>query len=270
MIKSDQDPRSTASGVFCMAAIFSFFVALFWPHNSVALQSYFLVPGFPNLESLFWSVVSGICEGGYVFTLGLAFSRSSLGPAYAIMRGGAMLSVWAVSSIFLGEPLGLISFFGVVLILFGLILVHKKDSGWNHFTSQKWAYLSGMFIAGYHLCYGQALHQGAMPTCLFSVSMIVAVPLLILAGGKSQRMSVYLKIRSRPWLLITGGIMSTISFLVFLVGLSHSGAGYAISIRNTSVAFAQIFALFLGEKVTIRQWSAVLAILGGATLLAFI
>ncbi|STY28830.1 transmembrane protein [Legionella wadsworthii] len=51
-----------------------------------------------------------------------------------------------------------------------------------------------------------------------------------------------------------GGMISALSFLLFLIGLRDSEAGLALTLRNTSVVFAQIFAYFIGKKISPSQW----------------
>jgi drug/metabolite transporter (DMT)-like permease len=65
------------------------------------------------------------------------------------------------------------------------------------------------------------------------------------------------------------GAIATASFLLFLHGLARSGAGVALTLRNTSVVFAQALAAGIGERVPRRQLlGAILVVLGAALVAA--
>ncbi len=57
----------------------------------------------PPLRGLAWTGAAGLAEGAYVIALGRALRDAPVGIAYAVSRGGAMLLVWPVSVILLGE-----------------------------------------------------------------------------------------------------------------------------------------------------------------------
>ncbi|WP_233590579.1 EamA family transporter [Legionella qingyii] len=64
-----------------------------------------------------------------------------------------------------------------------------------------------------------------------------------------------------------GGVLSALSFLLFLLGLRYAEAGLAITLRNTSVVFTQIFAYWIGEKISSLQWLGALLVTLGICLL---
>ena len=167
------------------------------------------------------------------FALTKTLEGAPLGIGYAIMRGGAMIFVWLISTSFMGEqitPRGLVS---IVLILLGITLANPKrgDKGFlkHGFTS---AIVAAFFIAGKKVLDFKSNFSG-----------------------------------SKKYLLLSAGIFSASSFILFLYGLVNSGPGVAISLRNTSVAFAQLFAFFLGEKLAMIQWFAFLCVLAGTAFL---
>jgi drug/metabolite transporter (DMT)-like permease len=68
---------------------------------------------------------------------------------------------------------------------------------------------------------------------------------------------------------VAAGAVATASFLLFLDGLSLAGAGAALTLRNTSVVFAQLLALLLGERVPARQWIGAAFVAAGAAVLSW-
>lgn len=221
---------------------------------------------YGNSRGLFWSMLAGIFEGGYFLTLSLSLSKSSLGAAYAIMRGGAMLVVWLVSNLYLGEALNAIAMFGAVLVFVGIFLTQKnifigRAQGWY------WPYLCALFIAAYHLCYDRALHEGSKPFSSFAAAMIMALPFLWFQGRKNlipRLKTVYVV---NKWAIGFAAIAATFSFGLFLWGLQYAGAGYAITLRNTSILFAAVFSVYLGDLLNRKQIIGIIVIAAGALIL---
>src|SRR5262245_9804526 len=58
---------------------------------------------FGDRAALAWSLGAGLFEGGYFITLVMALERAPLGTVYTVSRGGAILAVWPVSALWLGE-----------------------------------------------------------------------------------------------------------------------------------------------------------------------
>jgi drug/metabolite transporter (DMT)-like permease len=120
-------------------------------------------------------------------------------------------------------------------------------------------------VAGYHLCYDRALSVGARPTPLFAVSMATALPLVLASlrgrvSGRDLRFSAGATLR---WTF--SGVLCTASFLLFLSGLGAAGAGPALTLRNTSIVFAQGLAVAIGERPTrVQVAGAVIVAVGAA------
>jgi drug/metabolite transporter (DMT)-like permease len=85
--------------------------------------------------------------------------------------------------------------------------------------------------------------------------------------NKEQKQVFKEQIKSNWKITSLGGIISALSFLLFLIGLRHSEAGLALTLRNTSVVFAQIFAYFIGEKISQYQWAGACLVAFGASII---
>jgi uncharacterized membrane protein len=64
-------------------------------------------------------------------------------------------------------------------------------------------------------------------------------------------------------------MLSAASFLAFLGALTHGGAGLVLTLRNTSVVFAQAMAWMIGERPGRRQVLGAILVAGGAVLLGW-
>lgn len=257
LIKKDAEPRINSVAVLLVALVFTFFTL---PFSSQ--------PFFSNRESIWWALAAGLFEGGYLATLALALEISSLGTIYTVSRGGAMLVVWLFSSALLGESVTGKTVLGTFFVLIGIILTHWSATNHNEKKGRfGWAYLCAFFIAGYHLFYGQALKTGAEPTPLFFLSLGLGFPIYLMSCERGTTQKVKKKFLKKPIPLFLGGIFCAFSFLLFLKGLSYTGAGVAITLRNTSILFAQVFSLWIGEKHSKLQWGGAALVAIGASLI---
>jgi drug/metabolite transporter (DMT)-like permease len=257
LIKRERDPRAAGLAVLAVALVVA---ALLVPFSGQA--------AFPNAHALAWALGAGAFEGGYFAALGLALARGPLGPAYTVARGGAMLVTWPVSIVFLGEAFPWQARAGALLIAGGLALTAVRPRETATAASLGWAALCAVCIAGYHLSYKLALDSHAEPRALFAVALACALPINAGSLGAAAWRESVAALRRSPVALCLGGAACTASFLVFLDALSMAGAGAVLTLRNTSVLFAQALALWGGERADRRVLGGAALVVGGAVLLA--
>lgn len=253
MLKKEADTQVAGIGVLAIATGLAVIAALFAQR-----------PVFPRSPGIAWACAAGICEAGYFITLCIALLRAPLGLVYSISRGGAIIAVWPISIALLGEPVTLGSLFGVGLLSLGVLAVGKDLTELSKVSrGLPWAIACALFIAGYHLCYKLSLQNEAEPRALFALSMAISLPLNVLYLGCQRARQLWPLLRARPFQLLAGGILCTVSFLLAMQALTFTGAGAVLTLRNMSVLFAQAFAVAIGERISTRQLSgAVLVVLG--------
>jgi drug/metabolite transporter (DMT)-like permease len=257
VIKRERDPQSAGVAVLATAALVA-----------TAVVPLGAAPAFPRSTGLLWALLAGLFEGGYFAALGLALARGPLGPAYTVARGGAMLVTWPISVLFLGESFPLSAKFGVALIGCGLGLSAMRSRERTTWISLIWAAVCAVCIGGYHLCYKVALAADAEPKALFAVALACALPINLAFVGPSGATASWDALRESPLRLLFGGVTCTVSFLLFLQALASAGAGAVLTLRNTSVLFAQLLALWAGERSTLRTIGGAVLVAAGAFFLA--
>lgn len=223
---------------------------------------------FGTILGVVFTITAGLFEAGYFYSLSKAYETAPFGISYSIMRGGAMLLVSIIAVIFLEEPLTLLKVAGIAVLGMGIFLTPSKDNSPLNRTGLKWALSCAFFIAGYHIFYGFALKEGSSQVSLFVLSMLTSVPFLALKSRAQAIKDTRLIPRNKYAWIVLAGVLSASSFVLFLYGLKNSYPAVAISLRNTSILFSQGFALWLGEKLTLRQWIGVTSIFVGAVLIA--
>jgi drug/metabolite transporter (DMT)-like permease len=259
LLKRERSPQLAVAGVLSAAAVFA-----------VAAAGMSGRPAFANRAALAWGLGAGAFEGVYFITLAAALARADYSVVYTVARGGAMLFVWPAGVLLLGEPLTARAAIGACIVGLGLVLAAGRARGRGaQRAGIAFSAACAASIAGYHLCYDRALAEGAREAPLFAVALTTALPCVFATlRGRASTAAVATTVARLAtglrWAL--AGILCTGSFLLFLLGLSVSGAAVALTLRNTSLCFAQVFAYALGERPARLQVVGALLVAAGAAL----
>lgn len=255
LLKRERDPRLAVVPVCAIAALFGTVVALATPGAA-----------FPTRAAWSLSLLAGVFEGAYFFTLGRALGGAPLSIVYTVSRGGALLAVWPFSIALLSEPVRSFGIAGTMLVALGLAATASDERGADTTgPGLSFAVACALSIAGYHLSYKYALTAGAMPAATLALSMGTGVVLNVLVLDRERVRAAAALARSPA--VVAAGVLAGASFLMFLFALTTGGAGAMLTLRNTSVVFAQAFAIFIGERPGPRRWVGALLVAIGAILL---
>ncbi|WP_224242089.1 DMT family transporter [Hyalangium gracile] len=260
LLKRQEDPESS---MVCVVAV-AIALGSVW---TLGLQA----EAFPTRAAWVWALVAGFWEGIYLFSLARSLRYAPLGLAYTVARGGALLLVWPVSVVWLGEAVTPLTVTGALVLGAGLVVTGlARTEGGSVGRGLLWAAVSAVCIACYHLAYKQALGEGAQAAALFVVPMCVSLPMLVLARmGEGGLGAVLRAARLRPLLLLATGGVCTLSFGLLLTALAQAGAGAVLTLRNTSIAFALGLAVLQGERPGRKQLSGAALVISGAVLLGW-
>jgi len=239
-----------------LAAVFSWILA--YAIEGISFASY---------QGIIYILLASIAEGLYFFTLIRALDQASLALSYTIMRSLSMILSWTLSLLFFQEYFNLTILSGVILILLGLFLpAINKNSSKNH--RLLWSYLCGICIMSYNFFYSFALKTGAGPFSIFALSLTLTIPLIAFSLKPNEKKCLkqifYTEIKN----ILIVAILLTGSFSIYLQGLLHVPASLALTIRNSSIAFALIFSFFLGEKLKLKEWLTLFLILLGVLIVS--
>jgi drug/metabolite transporter (DMT)-like permease len=259
LLKRHEDPEAGVVGVICVADVLGGLWAL-------GLKG----QAFPSSAGWMWGLVAGVCEGVYLFTLARSLRHAPLALAYTVARGGAVLVVWPVSVLWLGEPLTPLTVAGAVVLAGGLMVTGLVRPSSPAGRSVAWAAMCAVCIAGYHVAYKKALDAAAQPPALFALALVVAMPMLLLTQARREdRAAVLRQARKSPFLMLATGTLCTLSFALLLMALARGGAGAVLTLRNISIAFALGLTVLQGERPGRRQISGVVLVTTGAVMLGW-
>jgi drug/metabolite transporter (DMT)-like permease len=204
-------------------------------------------------------------------TLARALEVGRLGAVYTVSRGGAVLVVWPLSIVLFAETATVTSTAGSLVVLAGLVLSSLGSSGpvnRAHRAGIAWAVACAVSIAGYHLAYKGALLGGGNPSAVFAVSLSLSAVISIVRIGREGRRTLASVVRARIGRVALMGIVCSGSFLILMEALALGGSGYVLTLRNTSVLFAALLALTIGERPRRAELVGALFVAAGAVLMS--
>jgi drug/metabolite transporter (DMT)-like permease len=226
---------------------------------------------FPTTASLGWTLLAGGLEWIYFWTLAQALERGRLGAVYTISRGGAILVVYPISIVLFTEQLTLVSTIGSAVVLGGLTLASAgtHDTRASRGNPIPWAVACAVAIAGYHLAYKAALREHGGPSAVFAVSLAAASAINLIRVGPTGRSVVRGLMKTQLLRVLLMGALCGGSFLILMEALAAGGAGYVLTLRNTSVLFAVALAFFIGERPLRLEIAGATLVAAGAILMAW-
>ena len=258
LLKRERNLREATLALQALTAVAGVVLALAGPRTSLG-----------GWRVMAWGCAAGVCEAGYFLTLAAAFGRGSLGLAYTVARGGALVLLWPISVVAFGEQVTAASIAGVVLLLAGLAATSTPSAASSGRDGLGWAALCAVCIAGYGLCYKEALSLGAMPMALFALSLSVSCPVVLVWRGRGGVAGIRRVLGERALPILVASAMCTLSFVLILYALRSAGAGAVMTLRNTSVLFALAFAAAIGERPRTRQVLGGTLVVAGAVLVGW-
>jgi drug/metabolite transporter (DMT)-like permease len=224
-----------------------------------------------------WGLLAGLSEGLYFVTLGRALHIGPLAPVYTVARGLPLVVLWPASHWLLGERIDLRAIAALTLLLTGLFALIPTQASPLTTTRRGylWAVATAVFNATNAIVYKAAVVRGAPPLPLFGAALIVATPLAMstLASWKHGGAEELARRLGRAWLsgqlsIVIGAVACTGSFLIALNMMRYQGAAWVLTLRNASIAFAQILGwAVLREMPSRRAFTGVLLVFGGALVL---
>jgi drug/metabolite transporter (DMT)-like permease len=228
-------------------------------------------PPFATVASAAWTVAAGVLECAYFVSLAKAFDRGRLGAVYTITRGGAILIVWPLSIGLFSERVTLLSVIGSAIVLGGLGLssLGTGDAKTSRSGALAWATACAIAIAGYHLAYKGALREGGSPSAVFACALGVATLINVARLGAVGRAAVVSIVRTRPSRVAVMGLVCGGSFLILMEALAAGGAGFVLTLRNTSVLFAVALAYLIRERPRRVEIIGAILVAAGAILMAW-
>jgi drug/metabolite transporter (DMT)-like permease len=273
-------------GIVIAAALLSAFLHAAWnaavkassdPQGAMAAQVVasgiisavaFIVVPLPPMAALPW--LGGSTAFNFVTLLALLRgyrSGGGFGLVYPLARATAPPLVLILTSTLQGEAVGALGVAGIIVVSSGVALFAFGESGRP--AAVAYALLAGALSAVYALCDGNGARASAS---VLSYGLAVSVVNALIFGTfhcSRNAVSPLAALRAHAGIATIGAAAALTSYALILWVWSRAPIALGAALRDTSVVFAALLAMRLGERLTLTRIGAIALVTGGACAIRF-
>ena len=214
-------------------------------------------------------LASNLIHVGYYASLIATYRHADLSVGYPLMRGSAPLLVALFGVLVLGEIPSTSMWAGIALISGGVVSLAFAQ-GWRAGAGRAvlFALANATMIAAYTLVDAAgARSSGAALSYVLWMFFLEGLPFAaFMLWRRGPAFVAHARARWRSGL--AGGACSALSYGIAVWAMTVAPVGAVSALRETSVVFAVgLGALLLGERLNLRRWFGVAAVLAGAVML---
>ena len=231
-----------------------------------------LIVGFPKSAVWPYLLASLTIHIGYYIALVGAYKHGDLGLTYPIMRGTAPLLVALGSGFFLGEPLSLAAWIGILAISLGVFAAGWRKSASSaqpstQTTAIRYALTNACIIAIYTIVDGIGVRMSGDPLAYVATLFLFdGIPYaLMVAWQRRARLGESLTyVRARAPVASLGALASLGSYGIAIWAMAQAPVAMVAALRETSVLFAALIGVvWLKENFGVLRLCGTLLIVVG-------
>lgn len=228
-----------------------------------------LVSGLPDAASFGHVIASAVIHVGYFTLIGLAYRHADYSAIYPLVRGGAPLLTTFLAMVLFDETLEPLVWAGIAVLCCGIVGLGAdaiRRGGLNR-QSLAIAALTAGIVVTYTLVDGQGARLSGNPAG-YMLAMMGLTGALMAPLTLHVHRAALPRVPMSSWLKsIAGGTMANLSYGTALWAMTKSPIGLVGALRETSVLFAALIAVFaLKERFGAARWAAALMIVAGLCL----
>jgi drug/metabolite transporter (DMT)-like permease len=244
-------------GAACHAGWNAFLKVKLEPFSAIALiaimSAIVVLPvlpfvGVPVPEAWPWIAASVAFHLGYFIALTEAYRLGDMGQVYPIARGAAPLMTATMTTIFVGERLGLYGWSGIVLLAAGVLLLSLRG-GRNLAKLDRqavgFALFTAITVCAYSVVDGiGARAAGPGLATAYSTVLFVGIAPVIVAYALVRRGVAIVPAMMPYWKIgLGGGALAVISYSIAIWAMTLAPIAIVAALRETSVLFGAIIAV---------------------------
>jgi drug/metabolite transporter (DMT)-like permease len=232
-----------------------------------------LVFGVPASPSWPWLIASIVIHLFYFIGLIEAYRAGDMGQVYPIARGSAPLMTATLTTLFVGEHLGMYGWGGIVLLALGVLLVSLRggrDLARLDKRAVGFALFTAVTICAYSVVDGiGARLAGPGLANAYSVWLFVGIAPVVAIYGVLRSGWRMLPAMLPHWKTgIGGGFLALASYGIAIWAMTVAPIAIIAALRETSVLFGALIAvLFLKEPLRATRLAAAFMIVCGLALI---
>jgi len=227
--------------------------------------------GLPAAASWPWCIASVFVHLGYFAALAESYRLGDMGQVYPIARGSAPLMTAVVTTLFVGERLGLVGWCGIILLVAGVILLSLGGGRALARLDRQavgFALCTALTICAYSVIDGiGGRHAGSANA--YSVALFMGIGPVMLVYALARRGRKLVAAMADNWSTgLAGGALQLGSYGIAIWAMTVAPIALVAALRETSVLFGAIIAVvFLKETPRANRLVAALMIVAGLTLI---
>lgn len=238
-----------------------------------AIVSAVLLPfvGLPAMAAWPWCGASVLIHLLYFAALIESYRAGDMGQVYPIARGSAPLLTAIATTLLIGEPLGLLGWCGITLLVAGVLLMSLR--GGRHLArldrkAVGFALFTAVTIAAYSVVDGVGARLSGSANA-YSVALFLGIGPVMMTYALLARGREVVGAMRRHWGLgLAGGSLQLGSYGIAIWAMTVAPIAIVAALRETSVLFgAAIAVVFLKEPLLPGRIAAALLIVAGLTLI---
>ena len=238
----------------------------------VALPGIFYT-GWPELASWPWLIASIVIHLFYFAGLIESYRVGDLGQVYPIARGAAPLMTATMTTVFIGERLGVFGWGGIVMLAAGVLLLSLRggrDLAKLDRVAVGFALFTAVTVCAYSVVDGiGARAAGAGKAPAYTLVLFVGIAPVVVAYALLRRGYPVLPQMLPFWKIgLGGGALAVISYGIANWAMTVAPIAIVAALRETSVLFGSVIAVvILKEPLRPARVVAALMIVCGLMLL---
>jgi drug/metabolite transporter (DMT)-like permease len=229
--------------------------------------------GWPAPASWPWLVASIAIHLFYFAGLIESYSAGDMGQVYPIARGAAPLMTATMTTLFVGERLGLFGWGGVVLLAAGVLLLSLRGGrdlvGFDR-RAVGFALFTAVTVCAYSVVDGVGARlAGEGRAAAYSLVLFVGIAPVVVIYALARRGVAVLPSLVPFWKTgLGGGALAVVSYSIAIWAMTKAPIAIVAALRETSVLFGALIAVtVLKEPLRPARIGAAAMIVGGLALL---
>jgi drug/metabolite transporter (DMT)-like permease len=245
------------------------FLAMFLLQTLMGLMGFFMLLffAFPSVSSWPYALVSGVLHTVYNLLLARSYKTGELGLVYPVARGTAPLLTLGAATIFAHDPVSIVAFVGIIVLVVGiwLIAISPSLAAKVDRTTLAFALGTSVFIGFYTIVDGLGGRVSASASGYTGLVFILD-GLFMLATGLVLRGQKIIGDVTPYWRSgIAGALASGSAYWIVIYAMSVAPIAVVAALRETSILFAiAMSAKLLKEPLTWQRVGGGVLVVAGA------